>query len=68
MSSKLNTAAIVHFEVFENQNILAMTDESHKTISFYSLSNSLDWLKQSAIKSGESGLRKGVMPPALRMQ
>ena len=54
--------------MFETQNILAMTDESHKTISFYSLSNSLDWLKQSAIKSSESGLRTGVMPPALRMQ
>jgi hypothetical protein len=58
--------APIHFEVFENKNILALTDESHKTISFFSLKNSLDWLIKSAVESGE-GVRTGVMPQPLRM-
>ena len=38
-----------------------MTDESHKTVSFYSLKNTLDWMKQQS-----NGDRKAILPPVLR--
>jgi len=35
--SKIERAATQHFEVFEEQNWLVATDESHKFVNFYSL-------------------------------
>ena len=37
IQSKVECQGIVHFEVFESQDLLAMTDESQKIVSFYSL-------------------------------
>jgi hypothetical protein len=55
VQSKLEHEENVHFEVFNSHNILALTDESHKTVSFFSLTNTLNWLK-----------KVGQMPPPLR--
>ncbi len=35
--SKIERVAIQHFEVFEEQNWLVATDESHKFVNFYAL-------------------------------
>ena len=55
VQSKVELEDNVHFEVFTSHNILALTDESHKTVSFYSLTNTLNWLK-----------KVGQLPPPLR--
>ena len=37
VQSQIECKGTVHFEVFEQQDLLALTDESQKIVSFYSL-------------------------------
>ena len=52
--SKIEFEGSVLFEVFESSDLLAVTDESHKIVNFYSLEQALNM--------------KGTLPLALHQQ
>ena len=52
--SKVECEGAVHFEVFESCDLLAVTDESHKIVNFYSLKEALS--------------KGGSLPTALHQQ
>ena len=41
IKSKIEYGDTVHFDVFESSDLLALTDESHKIVNFYSLQDIL---------------------------